>query len=68
MTPKLSVLRQPFYFARDLVGQKSWEGLAGLFSLGSLVCLQSGVGGAGSFQALLGWTSKMPHSHLIAGT
>lgn len=28
--------------------------------------LQSDAGGANSFQALLGWTSKVPHSHLIA--
>lgn len=34
--------------------------------LGSLVCLQSDV--SGSFQAHLGWTSRMPHSHLMAGT
>lgn len=67
MTPKLSGLRQPFYFARDLAGQKFWEGLAGLFSLGSHV-LAVRCGWGWQFSSSPGLDTKMPHSHLIAGT
>lgn len=45
------------------VGQKFFKGLLVSSHLGSLIGLQSYVGGAAVIKAHLGWTSKMAPSH-----